>query len=346
MWKIGEMNKDGHKTHFKLKHGNIPGFYKNIQWERFGCILRRRSGWFLVALVAGMLSLAGCGVAQNAGPSAPDSGSKQGAGVIQVVAAESFYAEAVQAVGGSQVQVYSVLKSGSVDPESFEPTTQTARQVAQARLVVYNGLGYDDWMNKLLNASSSSSRLVINVGNGLWGKQTGVNPHIWYDPQTMPKLTVAIEQDLSQLDPTHTKQFQQNANRYLQQLKEFTDQVQRDRSATSIPVFFSEPVPGYLAQALNMQPIDYAVSLAVEQGIDPAPRDLQQARQDIRSHKIKVFFLNTQTTSPAATTLANDAQQVGIPVVDVTETEPTGKNYVAWMTSQLNQVEVALHGGH
>jgi len=140
---------------------------------------------FIVLMFSGaVVFLSGC-----AWKSSPAGGNGNGAsgspgGKIRIVSAESFYGEAAQAVGGDKVEVVSVLNRPGTDPHEFEPTPEVSRAVSRADLVLYNGLGYDDWMAKLIGASGRKTA-VIKVGEDVMGRHNGDNEHVWYDPDTM-----------------------------------------------------------------------------------------------------------------------------------------------------------------
>ena len=102
-------------------------------------------------------------------------------GVLQVVAAENFWGSLVSQIGGSHVQVLSIVSDPNADPHEYESNTTDARAVATANYVIENGAGYDSWADKLLGASENPNRKVLNVAT-LLGKKEGDNPHFWYDP--------------------------------------------------------------------------------------------------------------------------------------------------------------------
>src|ERR1700758_5536239 len=96
-----------------------------------------------------LLFLAACGAtSQTTTP-----GSTSGGQTIEVVAAENFWGNIASQVGGSHVHVTSIIVDPNADPHAYEPTTQDARTVADAQYVIYNGVGYDPWMDKLLQAN-------------------------------------------------------------------------------------------------------------------------------------------------------------------------------------------------
>src|SRR3569832_1949088 len=98
--------------------------------------------------------------------------------VIKIVAAENFYGDLARQIGGPRVQVTSILANPDDDPHLFEASPSTARTVADADIVIYNGADYDPWMDRLLTSASVPSRTVI-VAAQLTGHQSGANPHLW-----------------------------------------------------------------------------------------------------------------------------------------------------------------------
>jgi len=106
------------------------------------------------------------------------------ASTVNIVAAENFYGGVVQQIAGDSAQVTSILNNPNQDPHEFTTDAATAKAVADADIVIYSGIGYDDWMEKLLGAQGKPGRVVIKVAD-LIGAKDGDNPHIWYDPKTM-----------------------------------------------------------------------------------------------------------------------------------------------------------------
>lgn len=303
----------------------------------------------LVAVLS-LFLLAGCGQSalpkseQPANQGASQSNTaKAPANKIKIVAAENFYGEIAQAVGGDQVEVTSILTNPTVDPHDYEPTVEDSKLVSDSQLVVYNGIGYDGWMDNLLKSETSSGdKKKISVGSGLMGKKQGDNPHIWYNPTTMPMVANAIADSLSKLDPAQADTFKKNAKTYITSLNPLQKQVAKLKVTAQTPIDVSEPVFDYMAQALNLTISNTKFSKAVEEGTDPSPKDVGQIQSDIKGKKIKMFIDNTQADSPNVKNFAKLAESSGVPVIKVTETEPTGRNYLQWMTDQLNEVEKAL----
>src|SRR6478672_9913393 len=100
---------------------------------------------------------------------------------VKVVAAENFYGDMANQIGGANVAVTSILSNPDDDPHLFEASTETAKALSDAKVVIVNGVDYDPWMEKLLGASKAPGRKEIIVG-ALVGRKAGDNPHLWYDP--------------------------------------------------------------------------------------------------------------------------------------------------------------------
>src|SRR2546430_3889689 len=126
---------------------------------------------------------------------------------IAIVAAENFYGDVAEQVGGANVKVTSILTNPDQDPHLFEASASTARSLAAARIVIYNGADYDPWMTKLLSASRGPGRVTIEVAKVV-GKKAGDNPHLWYDPATMPAVAKALAAQLAQLEPEHRSDYE------------------------------------------------------------------------------------------------------------------------------------------
>ena len=171
---------------------------------------------------------------------------------IPVVAAENFYGDVVQQLGGDRVDVTSILSNPDQDPHLFEASPKTARALQHASLVVYNGADYDPWMAKLLAASKGAKRATI-VAADLTGKKGGDNPHLWYDPATMPKVARAVSEALVAADPAHKSAYDANLAKFLDSLKPIDAKVAELHGRyAGVPVTATEPVFGYMSDAVGL----------------------------------------------------------------------------------------------
>ena len=263
---------------------------------------------------------------------------------IKVVAAENVYGDIVRQIGGANVTVTSILTNPNQDPHEFEASASTARAIAEARLVIYNGAGYDTWAEKLLAASKSPSREIIEVAK-LVGKKAGDNPHLWYQPAAIDALAAAVAARLTKLDPG------QGAD-YARALARFGEAMERLRRRITVlraqfagtAVTATEPVFDYMAAELGLNMRNGRFQLAVMNGTEPSAAAIAAFEDDLRTRAVKVLLYNSQTTQALAKRMRTIANQAGVPVVAVTETLPPEQSYQEWMLAQLDALERALGG--
>ena len=266
---------------------------------------------------------------------------------IAVLGTENFYADLLNQVGGMRVSATSLLNDPNADPHAFESSPEDAAEVADARLVIENGLGYDAFMDKLLAASPDPSRIVINVQQ-LVGLPDGSNAHIWYDPPTMPRVAAAVAAALASIDPANSSYYNARAALYDTSLLALTAKIAAMKTRFSgVPVAFTEPVAGYLASAIGLQVLTpEGFQKSIEDGTDPAPIDVAGETDLLTKKLVRVLIYNSQVTTPITSQMHDLAVANGIPVVGVAETIPaTYADFQDWQLGQLVELERALDSG-
>jgi zinc/manganese transport system substrate-binding protein len=259
-----------------------------------------------------------------------------------VVAAENVYADLARQIGGPAVTVTALIDNPAQDPHLFEATPSAARHLSRARIVIYNGAGYDPWMRGLLAATAGSPRTVIQV-SALMHTQTGSNPHIWYDPATMPALATTLAAALTQADPANAPGYaarlatvqlwQTQLNHRIAALRA---RVQGQKIAATEPVF------GPMEAALHLDQRDLGFQRAVMNDTEPSASQTEAIEADLRDHQVRALLRNIQTDDDATRRLVRIALQAGTPVVGVSETLPAGQHYQAWVGQQLDDLDRAL----
>ena len=281
---------------------------------------------FVIALLAGLLS--GISAAQ------PEP--------IKVVAAENVYGDVAQQIGGPNVDVMSILTSPTRDPHEFEASASTARQVADAKVVIYNGADYDPWMPKLLAASRAPSRKAIEVAR-LVHRRPGDNPHVWYDVAAIFALAKVFRDTLSALDPDHRTEYAERHATFERSMQPLVERIARMRKEfAGSAVTATEPVFGYMAEAVGFKMRNGRFQLAVMNGTEPGAKDIAAFEKDLGSRSVKVLIYNSQTSGALADRMRATATEAGVPVVGVSETAPPGMTYPQWMGAQLEALGRAL----
>jgi len=264
------------------------------------------------------------------------------AGPIHIVAAENFYGKVAEQLGGPYVQVTSILQNPQQDPHLFSSSPETAKAIANAQFIVYNGLGYDSWINNLIAAANPKSKHIIVVGD-LTGKAMGDNPHIWYDPKTMFTYAIYLAAQLSQIDPSHQEYYQRQLEAFkveyqtlLQKIQQLHDQYH------GAAVIATEPVFNYMSDALGLSMNGQGFQTSIMNDTEPSVSDIKNFEDKLKNRQVVVLIYNNQVTNPATDRMKNIAEKSHIPIVGVSETEPLDQDYVTWMLNQLNDLDHAL----
>lgn len=279
--------------------------------------------WLNLLLVVSAIIISGCSLQKPAKSTTK----------IQAVATTNFYGELEQAVLKDHGQVYSIIDSANVDPHEYDLTIKPTQKIKDSDLVLSNGVGYDTWVTKV------TSKRHITVGEDIAHISPGANEHLWYRPDLMKKVTLKLAAEFSQIQPQHRAAFYANAKAYNQQLSQLTDllaTIKRHNQGGKVAV--SEPVFDYALATMGYKVINQHFAQAIEEGTDPSYDDIAQLQADIRHHRIAFFVENTQSDAPVINQLVKLCHQYHVPVVQVTETVPAGKNYLSWMKDEFMQV--------
>jgi len=263
-------------------------------------------------------------------------------GQITVVAAENFYGDIARQIGGDRVAVTSILTNPDQDPHLFETTPGTVRQIANARIVILNGANYDPWAEKLLQAAPRPDRAVINAAE-LTGRKAGANPHLWYDPATMPAVAKAIAAALTQADGAHAADYASRLDATLAKLAQIDARIaQLKTKHAGKAVTATEPVFGPMAAALGLTMRNERFQLAMMNDTEPSARDVAAFENDIKERKVKALIYNSQVSEKLTERLLALARKSKVPVVAVTESMPANANFADWVLAELDKLDKAL----
>ncbi len=246
-------------------------------------------------------ALAGCGATVA---------TKARRGQIVAVGAENEYANVISQIGGRYVAATAIESNPNTDPHTFEASPSIAQVVGAAKLVVQNGVGYDSYMDKIEAAQPNASRKVIDVQQLLGIPDSTPNPHLWYQPRTMPAVARALVADLSALQPAHAAYFAANERRFDSSLAPWYELLKRFASRyPRTPVAVTEPVGDYLLQAAGAEIMTpFSLQADVMNGVDPAPQNVTLQNNLLSGHRVKVLLYNQQVTDPLTQTFLTSAR--------------------------------------
>ncbi|WP_020669776.1 metal ABC transporter solute-binding protein, Zn/Mn family [Amycolatopsis nigrescens] len=279
-------------------------------------------------------------------------------GKIKVVASTNVWGSVLSAVGGDKVALTSIINDPSGDPHSYETTPADAVAVQDAKLALYNGGGYDTFFTKLSDQAPGVRKLVAFDISGKAGEghtdageaeaehgHSEVNEHVWYDFATVDKVADQVAAQLGELQPDAKAAFDSNAGAFKAKVAELRAKTeQAGAKQPGAKVIATEPVAHYLLETAKVEdatPPEF--SEAIEEETDVPAGALDQVHQLVDGKQVKAVVNNAQTTTPVTDQVIAKAKNVGLPVVDVTETLPAGvTDYIAWMSKEVDALAGAL----
>jgi len=272
-------------------------------------------------------------------------GTTSSSGVIQVVAAENFWGSLVSQLGGTHVNVTSIVTDPNADPHEYESNAADAIAIANAQFVIVNGAGYDTWALQLISASNTPHQVVLNVQE-LINQPVGANPHFWYSPYYVNDTVDAMYKDLCSIDPALTAYFTQQYTSLKASLgvyNERIDEIKQQFGGTKVAS--TESIFVYLANATGLDLVSPPAFMdAVAEGNDPPAQSIVQFDNLITNKTISMLVYNEQTVTPLTQSIKSLAAQYNIPIVGVTETiQPSDVAFQVWMNAELLAIQNALN---
>ena len=265
--------------------------------------------------------------------------------VIKVVAAENYWGSLVSQLGGTHVNVTSIVTDPNADPHEYESNAADAIAIANAQFVIVNGAGYDTWALQLISASNTPHQVVLNVQE-LINQPVGANPHFWYSPYYVNDTVDAMYKDLCSIDPALTAYFTQQYTSLKASLgvyNERIDEIKQQFGGTKVAS--TESIFVYLANATGLDLVSPPAFMdAVAEGNDPPAQSIVQFDNLITNKTISMLVYNEQTVTPLTQSIKSLASQYNIPIVGVTETiQPSDVAFQVWMNAELLAIQNALN---
>lgn len=210
---------------------------------------------------------------------------------LRVVASFSILADFVREIGGDRAEV-TALVGANGDVHVYSPTPADARQVAEARLVVVNGLGLEGWLPRLVQ-SSGSKAVIVTATNGVAPLRLGsaADPHAWQSVANARIYVRNIRDALVAADPANADMFRANAERYGAVLDALETEVRA--AIAEIPegrrkVISTHNAFGYFAAAYG---IAFIAPSGVSTESEPGARDVAAIVSQIRAARIPAVFI-------------------------------------------------------
>ncbi len=233
---------------------------------------------------------------------------------IPVVASFSILGDLVAVVGGDRVSV-TTLVGPDQDAHVFEPRPSDVKAVAQARVFVVNGLGFEGWLNRLQRSAGFKGTTIV-AAEGVRARKmededhpgrTVTDPHAWQDPSNVKIYVRNIARGLSELDPEHAAEYQSNGTAYAAQL-DVLDAWAREQYQ-SIPTEKRRLITSH--DAFGYHAAHYGVQFLAPQGVstesEPSAKEVARLIKQIKRDKIKAVFMENMSNPKLLAQLARDA---------------------------------------
>nr|WP_203414202.1 zinc ABC transporter substrate-binding protein [Entomobacter blattae] len=255
---------------------------------------------------------------------------------IKVISSLRVYSDIAQQIGGRFVHSEAILSGSLQDPHLFELPPMAVKTIEHGAVFIRNGMGYDNWFEKILTSHVISRDKMICVSCFLALKEN-TNPHLWFSVPDMKKLAIRLSEKFSALLPTQKVVFADNLARFEKALDKIEEKQQEIRQRFSgLSYAATEPVFNIMLDSLGFHTINLPFQMAMMNETEPSPQEIALLEMAIQSHKIRLFFYNTQVITPLSTKITVMAKEARIPVIGVSESLPVDKNYQDWMNLLLN----------
>lgn len=246
--------------------------------------------------------------------------------------------EFARRIGGDRVTVRVLVPAG-VEPHDFEPTPRDVAVVSSARAVIYNGAGFEPWLEKML--PDLRAAVLVDASRGL--PLVGGDAHVWLDPVLAAAQAARIVEGLSAVDPAGRQTFGQNGTRLAEDLRDLDRRFASGLTSCRRREFItSHAAFGYLARRYGLIQVPIG-GLSPES--EPSPGRMREIVAEARRTGTTVIYYETLVSPRVADVIAREVgARVAVlnPLEGLTADEQKrGENYFTVMDENLR----ALTGG-
>jgi zinc transport system substrate-binding protein len=261
-----------------------------------------------------------------------------------------------QEVGGAHVKVTNITPAG-VEPHDFEPTPQDIARIEQATVFVYNGAGFEPWINRILPDLQRAGVTVVDASRGISlmkgeteegsGEPSAgghLDPHIWLDPITAKQMVATIAEGLVAADPVNRSSYRMNAERLSNMLSALDTEFRTGLGTCERREFVtSHAAFAYLAKTYDLTQVSIT---GISPDEEPSPQKLAEVATFAKQKGVKYIFFETLVSPRLAETIANEvgAQTLVLnPIEGLTDEEiAAGNNYLTIQRDNLKNLRRAL----
>lgn len=284
---------------------------------------------------------------------------------LTVVASTDVWASVVRAVAGDTVEIKTIIDDPAGDPHSYQSSPADTATVTDADLVVFNGGGYDEFVEQILEQAGDKPAIEAVAIAGeephtdeataaegpdtagepdAHGHEGGANEHVWYDLPVVAEVAEHVAEELGKLAPEQASRFTAGAERFRSGIGELGAKASVIAGThAGERVVMTEPVAFYLIEAAGLtDATPPELAEAVEEETDPPAAAVAATRELLTQRQVRLLIYNPQAETPVTSQARSAAEAAGVPVVEMTESLPEGTDYLGWMSAQIDALSAAL----
>jgi zinc/manganese transport system substrate-binding protein len=280
-----------------------------------------------------------------------DGGGDDGSGRLRVVASTTQIGDFASRVGGDHIQLTVLLKAGQ-DAHDFEPQPSQVRAISQARLVLLNGLGLDEFAEDAVESSGSKT---VTVSEGIAPRGSDEeehgegDPHVWFSVVNARVMVANIRDAFAEADPANSSAYQQAADGYLAELARLDTNIRQQVAAVAPAcrkLVTNHDVLGYYAEAYGFEVVGSVIPATTTEA-RPSASQVADIVAKVRAEKVPAIFAEAEANPDLVRQVAREAD---VKVVDdlygdsLGDEGSDGETYVKMMEANTSKIVDALEG--
>jgi len=316
--------------------------------------------WWKLAvgsLLVTSLVTTGCGNATE--QAADDTEGKK----LQIVTTFYPMQEFSSKVAGDLADV-TVLVPAGTEPHDWEPTPKDVAKIAEADVFIYNGGGFEGWVDDVLKSVNNSDLKIVEAVAGIElmedtagehhdehkdeqakAGEHALDPHVWIDPVLVQQEVQTIANALSEVDAAHAADYKKNADAYIAVLKDLDTTFKNELSGTKSKEFVTAHTAfAYLAKRYGLTQVPIA-GISPEQ--EPSAAEMKEIVEFAKKNQVKTIFFETLASPKVAEAVAKEIgaeTAVLNPLEGLTDEEKKkGLDYIGVMKENVYTLKDALN---
>ncbi|MCL2505170.1 MAG: zinc ABC transporter substrate-binding protein [Alphaproteobacteria bacterium] len=280
---------------------------------------------------------------------------------IKIITSFDILADIAKNIAGDKASIESIVPKGT-DPHAYQPTASDAKKIADADIIIINGLGFEEWFAKLVKSSNFSGTIVTASDNitVLTGEphehghghghikhkhKAEPDPHAWQDPKNVIVYVANIEKALSKHNPEQQAFFKKNLKAYVKKLNNADLKIKKLFSALPSDrkkIITDHNSFRYFEKAYG---IEFLSPYGINSQSEPSVKQLAQFINQIKKENIKVLFIDASANHKLLTQLAKDLDiQFGEPLYSdhLSETDAKAKTYIDLILNNADKIYRAI----